>query len=64
MTALNKSLSEIQQMKQEYSDEPDIGRLLLTDEAKIEEAIKYYRWLLKLIEALETGKIFELIPKE
>ncbi|ETT58558.1 hypothetical protein C173_30617 [Paenibacillus sp. FSL R7-277] len=64
MTALNKSLAEIRQMKIDYADEPDLSRLLHTDELKIEEAIKYYRWLLKLIEALETGKIFELIPKE
>ncbi|QUL54114.1 GbsR/MarR family transcriptional regulator [Paenibacillus tritici] len=64
MTALNKSLAEIRQMKTDYADEPDTTRLLQTDEIKIEEAIKYYRWLLKLIEALETGKIFELIPKE
>lgn len=64
MTALNKSLDEIRQMRDDFADEPDIQRLLQTDETKIEEAIKYYRWLLKLIEALETGKIFELIPKE
>ncbi|WNS43208.1 GbsR/MarR family transcriptional regulator [Paenibacillus sp. MMS20-IR301] len=64
MTALNRSLAEIRQMKSEYSEEPGIERLLQTDEAKIEEAIKYYRWLLKLIEALETGKIFDFIPKE
>ncbi|OKP99852.1 GbsR/MarR family transcriptional regulator [Paenibacillus sp. P46E] len=64
MTALGKSLHEIQLMKSEYADEPAMEQLLRTDEVKIEEAIKYYRWLLKLIEALETGKIFELIPKE
>lgn len=64
MIALNKSLAEIRQMQTDYADEPDLSRLLHTDEIKIEEAIKYYRWLLKLIEALETGKIFELIPKE
>lgn len=64
MTALNKSLAEIRLMKKEYADEPDIERLLLTDETKIEEAVKYYRWLLKLIESLETGKIFDFIPKE
>ncbi|AIQ70915.1 GbsR/MarR family transcriptional regulator [Paenibacillus graminis] len=64
MAALSKSLNEIKQMKSEYADEPGMEQLLSTDEVKIEEAIKYYRWLLKLIEALETGKIFELIPKE
>ncbi|MBW4085573.1 GbsR/MarR family transcriptional regulator [Paenibacillus sp. S150] len=64
MAALGKSLNEIKQMKSEYADQPGMEQLLSNDEAKIEEAIKYYRWLLKLIEALETGKIFELIPKE
>ncbi|KWX80701.1 GbsR/MarR family transcriptional regulator [Paenibacillus sonchi] len=64
MSALSKSLNEIRQMKSDYADEPEVEQLLNTDEVKIEEAIKYYRWLLKLIEALETGKIFELIPKE
>lgn len=64
MSALNKSLAEIRQMKTDYADEPELMRLLQTDEVKIEEAVKYYRWLLKLIEALETGRIFEFIPKE
>ncbi|WP_238653630.1 GbsR/MarR family transcriptional regulator [Paenibacillus piscarius] len=64
MSALNKSLAEIRQMRTDYADEPELVRLLQTDEVKIEEAVKYYRWLLKLIEALETGRIFEFIPKE
>lgn len=64
MTALLKSLNEINTMKDEYGSDLELVQLLTTDEGKIEEAIKYYRWLLKLIEALESGKIFELIPKE
>lgn len=64
MNALSKSLNEIQGMKTEYGGQEDVLALLSKDELKIEEAIKYYRWLLKLIEALESGKIFELIPKE
>ncbi|WP_310830127.1 GbsR/MarR family transcriptional regulator [Paenibacillus pedocola] len=64
MTALAKSLAEIKEMQSEYAEDAEVLRLLTNDEAKIDEAIKYYRWLLKLIEALETGKIFELIPKE
>lgn len=64
MIALTKSLTEIRNMQAEYAENAEILRLLINDEEKIMEAIKYYRWLLKLIEALETGKIFELIPKE
>lgn len=64
MAALTKSLVEIQQMKTDYAEDEHLSALLNNDEIKIEEAIKYYRWLLKLIDSLETGKIFELIPKE
>jgi DNA-binding transcriptional regulator GbsR (MarR family) len=64
MSALAKSLAEIKELKSEYADNPDMEKLLNTDEAKIEESSKYYRWLLKLIESLETGKIFDFIPKE
>jgi len=41
-----------------------VTALLANDEQKIADAMKYYHWLLRLIEALETGKIYELIPKE
>lgn len=64
MTALSKSLAEIEAMQAEYAENAELLQLLTSDETKIDEAMKYYRWLLKLIEALETGKIFELIPKE
>jgi DNA-binding transcriptional regulator GbsR (MarR family) len=64
MTALSKSLAEIEAMQAEYAENAELLQLLTSDETKIGEAMKYYRWLLKLIEALETGKIFELIPKE
>lgn len=64
MVALSKSLKEIHLMKADYTENESISTILSIDEAKIEEAIKYYRWLLKLIEALENGKIFDLIPKE
>ncbi|MFD1776059.1 GbsR/MarR family transcriptional regulator [Paenibacillus rhizophilus] len=64
MNVLSKSLNEIRAMKEEYGGQEELKSLLHNDEHKIEEAIKYYRWLLKLIEAMETGKIYELIPKE
>ncbi|KGE20859.1 GbsR/MarR family transcriptional regulator [Paenibacillus wynnii] len=64
MIALSKSLQEISAMKLDFAGDEGIAALLSTDEEKIGEAMKYYRWLLKLIEALESGKIFDLIPKE
>lgn len=64
MNVMNRSLKEIQDMKHEYGDNEQVTALLVNDEQKIADAMKYYRWLLRLIEALETGKIYELIPKE
>jgi len=64
MTVLTKTLKEIHSMKEDYADNEAVSSILNIDEAKIEEAIKYYRWLLRLIEALENGKIFDFIPKE
>lgn len=64
MTVLAKTLIDIKDMKNEFSNDATFITILSLDEHKIEEAIKYYRWLLGLIEALDTGKIYELIPKE
>ncbi|MFC9778868.1 GbsR/MarR family transcriptional regulator [Paenibacillus chitinolyticus] len=64
MNALNKSLVELRHMKKEYEESPELQAVLDADEAKIAHAMDYYKWLLRLIEAMETGKIFELIPKE
>ncbi|WP_217559717.1 GbsR/MarR family transcriptional regulator [Paenibacillus sp. GbtcB18] len=64
MNALNKSLVELRHMKKEYEESPELLAVLDADEAKIAHAMDYYKWLLRLIEAMETGKIFELIPKE
>ena len=65
MSAMTRSLKEIRDLMAEAGAEDEsLLSLLKSDEAKINEALKYYRWLLRLIEALETGKIFELVPKE
>lgn len=69
MSALNKSLQEVRNMKAETAEsngllEHALVELLESDEAKIIDALKYYRWLMRFIESLETGRIFELIPKE
>jgi HTH-type transcriptional regulator, glycine betaine synthesis regulator len=64
MSALAKSLTEIQELIASADGNEALLEMLRTDESKIVEARKYYRWLLRFIETLETGKIFELIPKE
>lgn len=64
MNALAKSMKEIADIRLREPDHDNLLKLLDIDEGKIEEAVKYYKWLLRLIDALESGKIYELIPKD
>ncbi|MFD1955239.1 GbsR/MarR family transcriptional regulator [Paenibacillus thailandensis] len=64
MAVLAKALGEIGEMRTLYGDDEQVVRVLDHDERKITEALHYYKWLSKFIEAMESGKIFELIPKE
>jgi len=63
MLAMTRSLNEIKKLQADNSDNSSIEAILKDDEAKIVQAMDYYRWLLKLIETMETGKIYELVPK-
>ncbi|RXZ79962.1 GbsR/MarR family transcriptional regulator [Paenibacillaceae bacterium] len=63
-SALTKALKEIAQLKQQNEAEQDLVSILEMDEEKIKEALDYYRWLIKLIDSFETGKIYDFIPKE
>ncbi|MCQ6558935.1 GbsR/MarR family transcriptional regulator [Paenibacillus mendelii] len=64
MTALSRSLNEIRDLQASVEGNGKLRSILESDESKITQAIEYYKWLLKLIESLETGKIFEFIPKQ
>lgn len=60
--ALERSLKEMNQLLEEYPDNEELAELLSSDIEKIKSAIQYYGWLNRLIDALESGKIFELVP--
>jgi len=62
-SVLKKSLVEIQLMKEQSGDDDHFYRILVGDEEKIKEAIDYYNWLLRFIDSLESGAIFDFIPK-
>ncbi|OUM94258.1 MAG: transcriptional regulator [Thermobacillus sp. ZCTH02-B1] len=62
--ALTRSLAELKEMLTEDGDNETLVRVVSTDIRKIQSALAYYRWLTRLIDALETGEIFKYIPKE
>lgn len=63
MNVLTRSLNEIRALKSADEGNEKLMKIIESDEAKITQAMDYYKWLLKLIESLETGKIYEFIPK-
>ncbi|MDF2934816.1 MAG: transcriptional regulator [Paenibacillaceae bacterium] len=64
MQALRKSRAELQELARTGSGQEELQQLVMEDVAKINEAIRYYLWLDRFIDALETGAIFELVPKD
>lgn len=64
MGVINKSLAEIGTLIDQHQDSPAFVSVLQTDADKIKAALQYYRWLIRLIESFESGKIYDYIPKE
>lgn len=64
MSAMNRSLKEVGELKQQYADDDAFQQILDHDMVKIEEGLKYYKWLERLIQSFESGEIYRYIPKE
>ncbi|CAM3954848.1 GbsR/MarR family transcriptional regulator [Cohnella lubricantis] len=62
--ALRKSKSELQELSAKYAEDEAFLQQLQADQAKVDEAIRYYSWLNRLIEAFESEEIFKLVPKD
>jgi DNA-binding transcriptional regulator GbsR (MarR family) len=63
-SSLNKSLSEIQALRQANLDNDKLITQTDADILKMKQALQYYRWLERFIDSLESGDIFDWIPKE
>lgn len=64
MTAIKKSLSELEQIKTDQNTDPDIKEMAQSDIEKLEYIYDYYEWLNRLVKAFENHEIFELVPKK
>ncbi|WP_010269254.1 GbsR/MarR family transcriptional regulator [Paenibacillus senegalensis] len=63
LQALNRSLKELKALADKHPDDELLQETIRGDVEKMEEAVSYYDWLDRLIDTLENGKIFELVPK-
>ncbi|MDF2925254.1 MAG: transcriptional regulator [Paenibacillaceae bacterium] len=64
LQALRKSKAELQALLLDNPGHEDLAQTVEVDLAKMNEAIRYYLWLDRFIDTLETEAIFELVPKD
>ncbi|WP_256759387.1 GbsR/MarR family transcriptional regulator [Cohnella sp. WQ 127256] len=64
ISSLNKSLAEIRTLRESNIDNEQLVSQTDFDIQKMTQALHYYRWLARFIDALESGEIFNWIPKE
>ncbi|MBD0379497.1 GbsR/MarR family transcriptional regulator [Paenibacillus sedimenti] len=64
LSSLRKSKTDLINLNNQYPDDTSLQEILSTDIEKIDEAIRYYIWLGRLIDSFESGEIFNLVPKD
>lgn len=64
VNSLNKSLVEIRKLREQNIDNQQLVTLVDLDIDKMTHALHYYRWLGRFIDTLESGEIFDWIPKD
>ncbi|MDQ0903502.1 MULTISPECIES: GbsR/MarR family transcriptional regulator [unclassified Paenibacillus] len=64
LSSLRKSKVELLNLYNQFPHEISLQEVLKVDLEKIDEAIRYYTWLDRLIDSFETGDIFSLVPKD
>lgn len=62
VNVIKQAKKDLMELADQTTDD-DILQLSQQDLEKLNHALSYYKWLSELIESLETGRIFEFIPK-
>ncbi|MBU5345111.1 GbsR/MarR family transcriptional regulator [Paenibacillus sp. FSL W7-1279] len=61
---LRKALDETEKLRKAHEDDEELTAVLQEDQAKMREAVAYYKWLERLIDTFVDGEIFNYVPKE
>jgi len=61
---LRKAISEVDKLLMDEDAGGAVKEVLQRDRGKMKQAESYYKWLDRLIDAMEDEKIYELVPKE
>jgi len=63
MSAMAKAIKELERLVDSKDAGEEVIRLAMVDIEKLQSALEYYEWLNRLVDSFESGKIFELVPK-
>jgi len=63
MTAIERSLTEMQQLLTHDDISENIKEQATIDIVKLQKALDYYQWLNRLIDAFDSHEIFQYVPK-
>ncbi|MCQ4086733.1 GbsR/MarR family transcriptional regulator [Saccharibacillus sp. JS10] len=64
LQALRRAIKEIDRLLETSEPSESVAAVLKNDLQKIRQAEQYYRWLDRLIDTMEDGTIYDLVPKE
>jgi DNA-binding transcriptional regulator GbsR (MarR family) len=64
LQVLRKAIWEVDKLLMDESASVGVKEVLQLDRDKMKQAESYYKWLDRLIDAMEDEKIYELVPKE
>ncbi|WP_453990383.1 choline uptake/conversion transcriptional regulator CudC [Bacillus nitroreducens] len=64
VSAIQKSLNELQELMEDEHISTDIKEEAKNDIVKLKNALEYYFWLDRLVDSFESHEIFNFIPKE
>lgn len=64
LQVLRKAICEVDKLLMDENASEAVKEVLQLDRDKMKQAESYYKWLDRLIDAMEDEKIYELVPKE
>ncbi|AWB43710.1 GbsR/MarR family transcriptional regulator [Paenibacillus sp. CAA11] len=64
LQALHRAMKEMRKLLEQEQPDALITSYIKRDLERMAEAEAYYRWLDRLIDAMEDGDLFDLVPKE
>ncbi|GGN99297.1 GbsR/MarR family transcriptional regulator [Saccharibacillus kuerlensis] len=64
LQVLRRALKEIDRLLEQPDASEFVVEILTKDRDKIRQAESYYRWLDRVIDAMEDGELYKLVPRE